>query len=139
MPTLENALEQIKDKIRKFGPRAHCTRIIVAEESKKEAIANEPDEEGRRRTMIGFQTYCPEAYSNWHEMINYLVERCAFNPILTIDLVLLLVQEARQHTEGEETDGIDIALASLFKVNGDYEEKLRTAKAEYRARRRKAS
>lgn len=137
MPTLKNALEQLQDKIRKFGENAHCTRIIVTEESKKEAIANEPDEEGRRRTMIGFQTYSPEAYSSWHAMMSYVVERCSFNPILAVDLILLLVQEARQQTETEGVDGIDIALASLFKVNGDYEEKLRIAKAEYRARKRK--
>src|SRR6266576_1487214 len=137
MPTLKNALEQLQDKIRKFGENAHCTRIVVVEESKQNAIANEPDDQGHRRTMIGFQTYSAEAYSSWHAMISYIVERCGFNPILAVDLILLLVQEARQQTETEGVDGIDIALASLFKVNGDYEERLREAKAQYRARNRK--
>jgi len=53
-----------------------------------------------------------------------------------VDILLLLVQEARNHTEGEGVDGLDIAKAGLFSIC-DYEEKLRIAKSEYRARKRK--
>jgi hypothetical protein len=136
VPTLQNALEQIQFKIKKFGPNAHCGRLVVMEEVREKAIKNEPDEEGRRRTRIGLQTYSPESYSAWANTLEYLLSRCGYNPILALDVILLLVQEARQHTEGEGTDGIDIAKAGLFAVC-DYEEKLRAAKLEYRTRRSK--
>ena len=137
MPSLRQAREQLDEKIRRYGPDAHCNRLIVSEEARQNAIENRPDESGRRRTIISFQTYCPDSYSNWHSAMEYLMERVAYNPVLLVDLVLLLIQEARQQTETEGVDGIDIALASLFKVNGDYEERLREAKAQYRARKRK--
>jgi hypothetical protein len=124
----------VKEKIRKFGGNAHCGQLVVMEEARAKAIKNEPDEEGRRCTRIGLQTYSPEAYSEWNATIEYLMERCGHNPLLVVDLLLLLVQEARRQTEGESTDGIDIAKGMLFSL-GDYEEKLRQAKAEYRARK----
>lgn len=137
MPTLKQAREQLDEKIRRWGENSHCNRLVVSEEARQNAIENRPDESGRRRTIISFQTYCPDSYSNWHSAMEYLMERVAYNPVLLVDLVLLLIQEARQQTETEGVDGIDIALASLFKVNGDYEERLREAKAQYRARKRK--
>lgn len=138
MPTLKQAREYLNEKIRKYGEEAHCTQIIVSEESRQRAIENKPDAEGRQHTRIGFETYSAKAYSAWHATIEYLMERCGYNPILVVDLLLLLVQEARQQTEGEGVDGIDIAKSGLFKVC-DYEEELRAAKAERRARKDKQS
>ena len=136
IPTLGQLQEQLKEKIRKWGPHAHANQLIVSEESRQNAIANKPDETGRRRTRIGLETYSPEAYSAWNETLEYLMERCAYNPLIVVDLLLLLVQEARSHTEGEGVDGIDIAKTGLFSIC-DYEEKLREAKAAYRARKKK--
>lgn len=64
------------------------------------------------------------------------MERCGFNPILVVDVMLLLVQEARQQTESDGVDGLDIAKGMLFKL-ANYDEKLSQAKAEWRARRRR--
>jgi hypothetical protein len=136
MPTLEMVLEQVKDKIRKYGKDAHCGQLVVMEEVRAKAIKNEADEEGRRRTRIGLQTYSPEAYSAWNQTIEYLMLRCGHNPLLVVDLLLLLVQEARQQTEGEGVDGLEIAKGMLFKM-ADYEEKLRIAKADFRARKKR--
>src|ERR1017187_7737761 len=143
MPTLSQAREQLDFKIKKFGPDAHCNHLVVSEESRAKAIANEPDELGRQRTRIGLQTYSPEAYSEWNATVEYLMERCGCNPILVVDLILLLVQEAREQTDTrdiffrEGVDGIDIAKDSLFKIGGDYEEKLREAKTAYRNRKKR--
>lgn len=136
MPTLGQLKEQIEFKIRKFGEGAHAGQLVVMEEVRAKAIKNEPDEEGRRRTRIGLQTYSPEAYSAWNQTVEYLMQRCASNPILVVDLILLLVQEARQQTEGDGTDGIDIAKAGLFSL-ADYEQKLRDAKTAYAERKRR--
>jgi hypothetical protein len=138
MPTIAQLEEWVKEKKRKFGANAHCSQPVVSEEARARAIENKPDEAGRRRTRIGLETYSPEAYSAWNQTLEYLMERCGYNPLLVVDLLLILVQEARKHTEGEGVDGLDIAKAGLFSVC-DYEEKLRAAKAEYRARRRKSS
>ena len=138
MPTLVQAREQIDYKIKKFGPEAHCTPIIVAEEARQERIENKPDEDGRQKTKVCFETYSPEAYSAWHGTFEYLLERSGFNPLIVVDVLLLLVQEARQQTEGEGTDGIEIAKASLFKLR-NYPEELQQAKAEWRKRRKRVS
>lgn len=135
MPTLSNMLETIKAKIAKYGPESHCNPIFVAEELRKNAIANKADETGRRKTRVSLETYSPEAYSEFNAMLEFLMERTAFNPQLVVDLLLLLVQEARGRTEGENTDGISIALASLFSLKGDYESRLRESKEAYRKRR----
>jgi hypothetical protein len=137
VPTLGALEEQLKEKIRKYGKDAHCGRLIVMEEVRTNAIKNEPDETGRQRTRISLETYSPESYSNWNSTLEYLMERCGFNPLLVVDLLLLFVQEARQQTEGENTDGIDIGKSMLFKINGEYETKLAEAKAAYRARKKK--
>jgi len=148
VPTLGQLQEQLKEKIRKWGPDAHCGVLVVSEEARLRAIQNEPDETGKRRTRISLETYSPESYSNWNQALEYLVERCSFNPVLLVDLLLLLIQEARRPLEAVVDpsdgyikpggkDGIDLALQGLWKVNGDYEERLREAKAQYRARKRK--
>lgn len=136
MPTLGQLQEQLKEKIRKWGPDAHCTQLVVSEEARQNAIENKPDSAGKRRTRIGLETYSPEAYSAWNSTLEYLMERCGYNPLVVVDILLLLVQEARKYTEGEGIDGLDIAKAGLFSIC-DYEEKLRIAKSEYRARKRK--
>lgn len=136
MPTLGQLQEQLKEKIRRWGPDAHCGVLVVSEEARQKAIANKPDEAGRQRTRISMETYSPESYSAWNQTLEYLMERCGYNPLVVVDLLLLLVQEARKHTEGEGIDGLDIAKAGLFSIC-DYEEKLRIAKSEYRARKRK--
>ncbi len=63
------------------------------------------------------------------------MERCGYNPLILVDLLLLLVQEARQQTEGEGVDGIEIAKASLFKLR-NYPEELQRAWQEWKARRK---
>lgn len=136
MPTLLQAKEQIEYKIHKYGPDAHCTPVIVAEESRANSIENKPDEQGKRRTRIGLETYSPESYSAWNSTIEFLMERCGFNPLIVVDVLLLLVQEARQQTESDGVDGIEIAKGSLFKLR-NYPEELQKAKEEWRARRRR--
>lgn len=135
MPTLSQALEQLQYKIRRFGPNAHCTEIIVSEESRARAIENKPDERGKQRTRIGLETYSPESYSAWNQAIEYLMERCGYNPLIVVDLLLLLVQEARQQTEGP--DGIEIAKSTLFNLR-DYPAELHKAKEEWKAKRKRA-
>ena len=136
LPTLQNALETIQFKIRQYGKDAHCTPIVVAEEERKKRVENKPDEEGRQKTKIAFETYSPDSYSAWHATFEYLLERCGFNPLIVVDVLLLLVQEARGQTEGEGVDGLEIAKQSLFKLR-NYPEELEKAKTEWRARRRK--
>jgi len=129
MPTLENALETIKAKIAKYGKSAHCNPIFVSEEIRKNAIENKPDSAGRRKTRIALETYSPEAYSLWNELIESLMERLGHNPILVIDVLAVLIRSA-----GDE--GIEIAKDNLAKVM-DYEQELRRAKSERKAQRGK--
>lgn len=137
MPTLKQAKELIEYKIRTFGENAHCTEIIVSEESRARAIENKPDERGKQRTRIGLETYSPESYSAWNQAIEYLMERCGYNPLIVVDLLLLLVQEARQ-SEGEGgPDGIEIAKSTLFNLR-DYPAELHKAKEEWKAKRKRA-
>lgn len=136
MPTLSQLEEWVKAKKAKFGGAVHCSQPVVAEEVRARAIKNEPDADGKRCTRIGFETYSPECYIAWHETISYLMDRCGSNPILVLDVLLLLVREAVKHTEGEGVDGIEIAKAGLFAMS-DYEQRLREAKATYRARKKK--
>jgi hypothetical protein len=136
LPTIDQVIESLKQKRLKYGGNAHTNQVVVMEEVRAKAIKNEPDADGKRCTRIGFETYSPECYSAWHETISYLMDRCGSNPILVLDLLLLLVHEAREQTETDGVDGLDVAKGMLFKM-GDYEEKLRAAKAAYRARKKK--
>ncbi len=134
MPTLGQIRDQVAAKIRKHGEGAHCGQLVVMEEVRAKAIKNEPDEEGRRRTRIGLQTYSPEAYSAWNSAIEYLMERCGHNPMLVVDLLLLLVNEAKSNQFEGGIDGLTIALHRLYQAL-DYETVFREAKTAYRNRK----
>lgn len=131
--------EQVEFKIKQFGPNAHCGQLVVSEELRQQQIANKPDAQGKRKTRISFETYSPEHYSLWNEMMEYLMERCGYNPLIVCDLLYVLVGEARRGgLQDGSMDGIDIALHGLFKVNTEYETQLKDAKAE-KKRARKAT
>ena len=138
MPTLSNALETIKAKIARYGGDAHCNPIFVSEQIRAEAIANRPDSTGRRKTRIALELYSPESYTAWNEMLESLIERCGYNPLILVDLLRLLVMEAQQPSFQEGKDGIALALESLYKLNPEYESELRQAKAEKRNRNKKS-
>ena len=134
MPTISQLEEWVRAKKAKYGPDAHCSQPFVSEELRREAIANKPDAAGKRKTRIALETYSPEAYSAWNELIEELMERCGCNPLLVVDLLALLVHEALRTELAEGMDGIGVALHGLFKLK-DYEEELRRWKVEKRLRR----
>ena len=140
MPTLEQQREWVAAKIKKFGPKAHCSQCFVSEEVRKASIENKPDKKGRRKTRIALECYSPAAYSAWNELMETLMERCGCNPIIVVDLLALLVHQAmKQEVVNRDNavtaeDGIDVALHGLFAVT-NYEDALRKAKSERRKRR----
>ena len=146
MPTLEQQREWVNAKIKKFGLKAHCSQCFVSEEVRKASIENKPDKKGRRKTRIALECYSPEAYSAWNEMLEMLMERCGYNPIILVDLLALLVHAAMHDADFSEfggegcpkVDGIDAALHGLYKLK-DYEDALRKAKKEKRQRRLEAT
>lgn len=127
MPTLEQMAENVKEKIRKYGPHAHCGMLVVSEELREKAIKNAPDAEGRQRTRIALECYAPASYSLWNEIIEMLMEKLGYNPILLVDVLALLVRSAGY-------DGIQIIVENLAKVC-DYEAELKQAKTARRERR----
>lgn len=127
MPTLSQQLENVQSKIRRWGPDAHCNQLIVSEESREKAIKNEPDEMGRQHTRVSLETYSPASYSLWNQIIETMMEKLGYNPILCIDVMAGIIRAA-----GDE--GIELVKGELVKVL-DYEAELRTAKAARRARK----
>jgi hypothetical protein len=92
------------------------------EDVRKDAVKNTA-----LKTRIGLETYSPESYSLWNQIIESLMEQLGCNPILVVDVLALLVKMA-----GE--DGIKIAKDGLAKLV-DYEQKLREAKTERKRRK----
>lgn len=132
MPTLSQVRETINQKIAKFGPSAHCNVLVVSEELRQEAVKNKAE-----KTRISLETYSAQSYRDWNAMLEQLMEECGYNPLLLIDLIRLLVLEARRQGDGE-INGIQIALRGLCKI-ADYEEALRKAKSDRLAKRKKRS
>lgn len=126
MPTIDQAIEYLKQKRLKYGGTAHTNHIVVSEEARQNAIENKPDEAGRQHTRVSLETYSPSAYSLWNQIIEQLMEKLGYNPILLVDVLALLVRAA-----GDE--GVEKAKDELAKAL-DYEQELRDAKAERKKR-----
>lgn len=131
VPTLKQLAEWTDWHLKKYGPNAHCSQPICTEEARKNAIENKPDEKGRRKTRIGLETYSPESYSKWNSILEEVMKRCGFNPILAVDLIyhLLVLEIANGKINGH--------LHNLGEVV-DYEAELREGRRAAMERRKKA-
>jgi hypothetical protein len=92
------------------------------EEVRKEAIKNTAE-----KTRVGFESYSPRSYRAWNEQLEVLMESLGCNPILVLDVMLLILKLA-----GPE--GVDVAKENLCKLN-DYESELREARAAKKRKR----
>jgi len=130
MPTINQLADWAKAEIRKGKGHYHTQHPVIMEETRKEAIKNTA-----AKTRIALECYSPRSYAAWNEMLEYLMDRCGCNPLLVVDLLRLLVHEARLNPGPHGDDGVDLALMGLHKVN-DYEIELREARAAKKARRK---
>lgn len=122
MPTVSQLAEWCAAEIRKGKGDCHTQHPVIMEDVRKDAVKNTA-----LKTRIGLETYSPESYSLWNQIIESLMEQLGCNPILVVDVLALLVKMA-----GE--DGIKIAKDGLAKLV-DYEQKLREAKTERKRRK----
>lgn len=87
------------------------------EEVRREAVKNTAE-----KTRVGFETYSPRSYRSWNEMLEWLMEELGCNPILVMDVILLIIRM------GTRDGGLEVAKESLCGMN-DYENELREARA----------
>ncbi len=123
MPTIDQLAEWTKFQQSKGKGQCHTQHPVIMEEIRKEAIKNTAE-----KTRIGFETYSPRSYRAWNEQLEVLMERLGCNPILVLDVMLLILKMA-----GEE--GVEIAKDNLCKLN-DYETELRAGRQAKRKRRK---
>jgi hypothetical protein len=125
MPTIDQLVEWAKAEQAKGKGHMHTNHPVIMEEVRREAIANKAE-----KTRVSFETYSPRSYSAWNAQLEVLMESLACNPILVIDVMLLLMKMA-----GEE--GVSIARENLCKLH-DYENELREARHVKKMRRKSA-
>ena len=135
MPTIDQLGEWVKAEQRKGNGQCHTNHPVIMEHVRKEAIKN-----SAAKTRIALECYSPRSYAAWNEMLEYLMERCGCNPLLVVDMLRLLVHEARTNVDrdedGNDFDGITIAKHGLCKLQ-DYEAELREARAKKKAKHKR--
>ena len=123
MPTIDQLGEWVKAEQRKGNGQCHTNHPVIMEHVRKEAIKNES-----AKTRIAFETYSPRSYSDWNDLLEWMMESLGCNPILVVDVMYLIMKLA-----GEE--GVEMAKDNLFKLH-DYEAELREARAKKKAKRK---
>jgi hypothetical protein len=116
VPTLLQLRDWTISEIAKGKGECHTQHPVIMEEVRKEAIKNTAE-----KTRVGFETYSPRSYRAWNGQIETLMEELGCNPILVLDVMLLILKMA-----GPE--GVSVAKENLCKLN-DYENELREARA----------
>ncbi|HWH59323.1 MAG TPA: hypothetical protein VN682_16965 [Terriglobales bacterium] len=89
MPTCKEALEFYKKAVRDGKGDMRTGHPYIAEEEAAKREKNEPDEHGRQKTKISFDSADPDSYREWHKERKRWLTRAQNNPTLSTDAMVL--------------------------------------------------
>lgn len=152
MPTCKEALEYYKKAVRDGKGDMRTGHPYIAEEEAAKREKNEPDEHGRQKTKISFDSADPDSYKEWHKERKRWMERAQNNPTLSTDAMILALKtyderdidrimetlgtlRARMEAERAEANGVPRAVIPQVPAEEDMEELLRQSIAIAEARR----
>lgn len=92
MPTIDQSIEFLKHKRCQYGGGAHTNHPVVMEEEAAKRAANKPDETGRRKTKIAWDTRDPEGFAMFHTERERYFRFAGGNPILATEAIVMALK-----------------------------------------------
>ena len=92
MPTVKEALEYYKKAVRDGKGDMRTGHPYIAEEQARKREKNEPDETGKRKTKIAWDSADADSYAEWHKERARWMRIAGKNPTLSTDMMLLALK-----------------------------------------------
>lgn len=92
MPTINQLKEWAEARIQQGKGSLHCNHPVCMEEEQAKRIANKPDQEGKRKTRIAWETNDPECYSLFHKQRERYFKFAGGNPVLATEAVIMALK-----------------------------------------------
>jgi hypothetical protein len=92
MPTCKEALEFYKKAVRDGKGDMRTGHPYIAEESALKREQNLPDDEGKRKTKIAWDSADPDSYAEWHKERKRWMAVAHKNPTLSTDMMLVALK-----------------------------------------------
>lgn len=95
MPTLRQLAEWANAELKKGKGHLHTNHPVIIEEEQQKRIENKPDEQGKQKTKIAWETNDPECYSEFHKERERYFNRAGGNPVLATEAVIMALRIQR--------------------------------------------
>lgn len=115
MPTLNQLAEWCKAELAKGKGHLHCNHPVIMEEEDEKRIKNAPDEQGKKKTKISWETNDPDCYSLFHAERKRYFKFAGGNPVLATEAVIMALRVQRD----EDIHRFIEALGSVKESLGD--------------------
>lgn len=95
MPTLFQLEAWVKAEINKGKGHCHTNHVVCIEDEQAKKIENKPDEQGKKRTKIAWETNDPDCYSLFHKERERYFKFAGGNPVLATEAVIMALRIQR--------------------------------------------
>ncbi len=95
MPTLNQLAEWVKAELAKGKGSLHCNHPVILEEEQQKRIENKPDEQGKKKTRIVWETNDPDCFSLFHAEKERYFKFAGGNPVLGTDAMIMALRVQR--------------------------------------------
>ncbi len=92
MPTLFQLAEWANAEVKKGKGHLHTNHPVIMEEEQAKRIKNQPDDKGKRKTRIAWETNDPECFSLFHKQRERYFKFAGGNPILATEAVIMALK-----------------------------------------------
>lgn len=113
MPTLNQLAEWVNAEIAKGKGHLHTNHPVIMEEEQKKRIENKPDEQGKKKTKIAWETNDPECYSLFHVQRERYFKFAGGNPVLATEAVIMALGIQRDEDIQRFIEALSSAQESL--------------------------
>lgn len=95
MPTLLQLADWVKVELAKGKGHLHVNHPVIMEEEQQKRIENAPDEQGKKKTKIAWETNDPDCYSLFHKERERYFKFAGGNPVLATEAVIMALRVQR--------------------------------------------
>jgi hypothetical protein len=92
MPTIRQLKEWVDHQIAQGKAGDHTNHVVCIEDEQAKRIRNEPDDEGKQKTRIAWETNDPECYSSFHIQRERYFKFAGGNPVLATEAVIMALK-----------------------------------------------
>lgn len=92
MPTLKQLAEWANTELKKGKGHLHTNHPVIIEEEQEKRIKNAPDEQGKQKTKIAWETNDPDCYSSFHLQRERYFKFAGGNPVLATEAVIMALK-----------------------------------------------